>query len=166
MLTYIGVLEAAAGQGRSAHQLNPAEVQQLVAMVDVHYDRPANWASNLLCAVYGQCRAPYTGGAGVEKSGGRTRDTSKPDDRSEASFGIYPNPARDQLTLHYEQGAEAQVAVANLRDANGRMVGSIPLNANAGQHTLSVAHLAPGAYTVQYLSGNRVVGTVPFLIQR
>ena len=151
---------------RNAYQLTAAEVDQLEQMISTHYDRPANWASNLLCAVYGRCRAPYTGDAGGSKSAPRRRDTTKPDERAAASFGIYPNPARDQLTLHYEQGAEAQVAVANLRDANGRLVGSIPLNASTGRHTLSVAHLAPGAYTAQYLSGNSVVGTVPFLIQR
>jgi hypothetical protein len=63
MLKYIDVLATAAADSRNSYQLNAAEVDSLEAMISTHYDRPANWASNLLCAVYGRCRAPYTGNA-------------------------------------------------------------------------------------------------------
>jgi hypothetical protein len=166
MLTYIGVLEAAAGQGRNAYQLNPAEVQQLAAMVDVHYDRPANWASNLLCAVYGQCRAPYTGGAGVEKSRGRTRDTSKPEPERGAAFSVQPNPARDHVVLRYDFGGPAPHARAVLRDPGGRILQHMQLRGERGQEHLTLADLANGSYVIQYFSGEQLVHSERFVIQR
>lgn len=166
MLTYIGVLEAAAGQGRNAYQLNPAEVQQLAAMVDVHYDRPANWASNLLCAVYGQCRAPYTGGAGVEKSRGRTRDTSKPEPERGAAFSVQPNPARDHVVLRYDFGGPAPHARAVLRDSGGRILQHMQLRGERGQEHLTLADLANGSYVIQYFSGEQLVHSERFVIQR
>jgi hypothetical protein len=166
MLTYIGVLEAAAGQGRNAYQLNPAEVQQLAAMVDVHYDRPANWASNLLCAVYGQCRAPYTGGAGVEKSRGRTRDTSKPEPERGAAFSVQPNPARDHVVLRYDFGGPAPHARAVLRDPGGRILQHMQLRGERGQEHLTLADLANGSYVIQYFSGEQLVHSERFVVQR
>ena len=68
MLTYINVLATAAADNRNAHQLNTHEVAQLEQMIGTNYDRPSNWASNLLCASYKKCRAPYTGPTSSPKS--------------------------------------------------------------------------------------------------
>ena len=153
-------------QSRDEYALNSAEVDVLLDLVGEHYDRPAIWASNLLCAGYGKCRAPYTGGAGKNKSGHSRQRASEPISVANSTFAVYPNPSRDQVVLRYDFGAQATQLRAELRDAVGRIVASIPLDGARGQTVFDTTPFAPGTYLVQYLGANGLAGTVPLVIQR
>ena len=166
MLTYIGVLATAADDERDPYRLKPGEVQALEEMIGTHYDRPANWASNLLCAVYGKCRAPYTGDANTPKSArARQRDTTVP--RTLAAFGAYPNPARGWVVFTYDRPDAADPkGWIEIRDIAGRSVEDLPMNGLHGQQTWDTQHLAPGTYQVQYLAGGQVLHTEKLLVQQ
>lgn len=166
MLTYIGVLSAAAAEGRNAYGLKPAEVDQLQSMVGAHYDRPANWASNLLCAVYHKCRAPYTGGTpGTPKAATRAFDLSAPVTTTDY-FGVFPNPAQNWTTFNYAFALPQQSAGTILvRDAAGRVAATLPLAGQQGQQVFDTRALAAGVYLVEYTSGGKVVHTEKLVVQ-
>lgn len=82
------------------------------------------------------------------------------------SFGVAPNPARDQVLLRYDFGDNATTTSAVLRDAVGRIVATIPLDGAMGQKAFDVAQLTPGTYLIQYLSATGLVGNVPLVIQQ
>src|SRR5690606_30770114 len=119
MATYISVLQSAANDERDAYHLNGGEVQQLVTMVGDHYDRPAVWASNLLCAAYGHCRAPYTGG-----SGGDPKQLILPQEESaplpaSSALRLYPNPANGWVAMSYLLPGHTGVVNLVVRDVQG-----------------------------------------------
>ena len=166
MLTYINVLATAAADNRNAYKLKPAEVAQLDQMIGTNYDRPSNWASNLLCAVYGKCRAPYTGPVMSTKSM-LTRDLSRPADPTTAgAYGLQPNPARDLVTFQYQHAAEGDDGMVVIRQMNGQFIASIPMNGQQGQLTWSTSGIAPGTYLVEYLQGEHIIKTEKLIVQR
>ncbi len=153
--------------GRSAYELNGAEVDSLVAVVGDHYDRPAVWASNLLCAVYGQCRAPYTGEAGVPKSGrSRQRDITVPN-LAYGSYGLQPNPARQWVLFSYDRGDEgAAPGRIVVRDLLGRTMATLPMNGIQGQQVWDTQGVVPGTYLVEYRSGEQRLHMEKLIIQQ
>ncbi|GAA4359649.1 serine hydrolase [Hymenobacter saemangeumensis] len=71
---------------------------------------------------------------------------------SPAGFAAFPNPAADQLTLRQPNGSSTSI---RLLDGLGRVARQ---EAVAGPETLlSLAALAPGLYTVQWLDANHQV---------
>ncbi len=92
--------------------------------------------------------------------------TPEPAAQPSATFAVYPNPSRDQVVLRYDFGAQATQLRAELRDAVGRIVASIPLDGARGQKVFDTTPFAPGTYLVQYLGANGLAGTVPLVIQR
>lgn len=120
MLKYIDILGGAASNGRNLYQLHSSEVDSLKNMIGDHYDRPAVWASNLLCKVYNKCRAPYTGPSPTPKSM-NVRDLTQPEESVRTgSFGLQPNPTRDVVYFQYEHLAEGAKAMIVIRQLNGR----------------------------------------------
>lgn len=82
------------------------------------------------------------------------------------AFGVYPNPARDQVLLRYDFGDSATTTSAVLRDAVGRIVATIPLDGTMGQKAFDVAQLTPGTYLIQYFSAVGLAGSVPLVVQQ
>jgi hypothetical protein len=167
MLTYIDVLTDAASDGRNAYQLTAAEVTELETMVDTHYDRPANWASNLLCAVYGKCRAPYTGDVEIPKANRIRERREEPLSEASSAYGLQPNPARNWVAFNYNSSdggpGNGQIIV---RALDGRVITSILMNGAQGQRVWDTRGIAPGTYVVQYLRGEVLVHTEKLIIQQ
>ncbi|MEZ4789949.1 MAG: T9SS type A sorting domain-containing protein [Flavobacteriales bacterium] len=160
MLACIDVLANAHADGRDVYHLTPNEVSALDNAIGTHYDRAANNASNLLCAVYDKCRAPYTGDASVPKNNRtrqRTRDTTSP---TAANFGLYPNPTRNWVVLTADEGSTNIL----LQDPSGRTVATATMNGNS-QQTMDLKGLAPGSYMVHYQNEGRTVHTERLVIQ-
>jgi hypothetical protein len=71
-----------------------------------------------------------------------------------AGFSVYPNPARDQLTLELPAGGEA--AQLRVVDAAGRLVLRQAVPAGVRRHTLGLpTALAPGLYLLRLDQGSR-----------
>lgn len=167
MLTYISVLRTAADDGRNHYQLTSAEVTELETMVGTHYDRPSNWASNLLCAAYGKCRAPYTGDVPISKAN-RTRERSTELTPVDASaYGLQPNPARNWVAFNFDHGQQGvEDGRIDVRALDGRLIVSIPTNGMQGQRLWDTRGIAPGTYVIQFLRGGVIAHTEKLIIQQ
>src|SRR5690606_32733694 len=95
------------------------------------YDRPANWISNLLCFGYDICRAPLTGGDGRGQT--KLLRVSSAQPAPGAELEIYPNPAASWVTFRYDLQSEPEQAELVVRDAAGRTVYSVALQASEQQ---------------------------------
>ena len=71
------------------------------------------------------------------------------------SFGCYPNPVKDRLTVELTLRQAANVE-AGLRDMNGRLILRFPSRTNIThfRETLDVQTLPPGYYLVKVTAGN------------
>lgn len=117
----MGVLAAEKADGRDPYRLKANEVQQLITLVGDHYDRPAVWASNLLCAQYKRCRAPYTGGKPEPKSL-RQHDYSNTSTALGSQLRIQLNPASPWAAFTYILPGNTATLKLRIRDASGRVV--------------------------------------------
>ena len=155
---YIAVLATAAGQGRNAYALSASEVADLQALVQDHYDRPAVWASNVLCGIYGICRAPFTGDVPAAKSNGARARGHEPAPTTYAAYGVQPNPARTFSTLTYDDG-QTEGGLIEVRDLSGRLLEALMMNGPQGQQVLDTRSMAPGTYLLLFQRDGRTMGT-------
>lgn len=166
MLIYMDVLRTAHNEDRSPYQLSRNEQTTLEQMVGDHYDRPSNWASNLLCAVYGICRAPYTGEAPTPPSSRRIRDLTEPVEYT-GTYTLQPNPTRNWVAFNYQHkedvSGKGYIAV---RDLTGRTVSTIQMTGNVGQRVWDTTGIAPGTYSVQFIVEDQVVRSEKLVIQK
>jgi hypothetical protein len=165
MVTYISVLQGAAEDDRDAYDLTPTEVETLKGMVGTHYDRPSVWASNLLCAAYGHCRAPYTGG-----SGGDPKQLILPQEElaplpASSALRLYPNPANGGVTMSYHLPGHSGIVHLVVRDASGRVLVQLNAAGEQGQRIWDMRGIAPGIYTVELHRGRYVERTERLVIQ-
>ncbi len=163
MMAYMGILAGAYAQDRSTHQLDSAEVAQLALLVGEHYDRPAVWASNLLCAVYGSCRAPYTGGD-VEPKAQKPRGHKKPVS-SGGMLTAHPNPADTWVALSHHVPGNTAVLQMVVRDMAGRVVQTFTAGGAQGQTLWDIRGLAAGAHSVELLRDGRTLEVVRVVLK-
>ncbi|MBK9416699.1 MAG: right-handed parallel beta-helix repeat-containing protein [Flavobacteriales bacterium] len=164
MLSYVELLTTAHGAGRSEDQLTAAEVSTLASLVGDHYDRPAVWASNLLCAQYGQCRSPYTGGKAAVKSRTAQHPTVEV---AEAATGlqIHPNPASAWTAFTYKMPGNGATLHLRVRDSQGRVLFFTPAAGEEGQVVWDCRGVAPGVYTVELLREGKLERSERLIIQ-
>ncbi|MFZ1691996.1 MAG: right-handed parallel beta-helix repeat-containing protein [Flavobacteriales bacterium] len=164
MLQFAELLVAAKDNSRDAYTLNAQEQQDLEDLARDRYDRPAVWASNLLCAQYGQCRAPYTGGAPSAKSVRRPQRQAAAHATSTA-LGIHPNPANNWAAISYRVPGNRATLLLRIRDAQGRLAHTLQASGEEGQVLWDTRGTAPGVYTVELLRDGRVERTERLIIQ-
>ncbi|MEM9023692.1 MAG: T9SS type A sorting domain-containing protein, partial [Bacteroidota bacterium] len=79
-----------------------------------------------------------------------------------ATLSVYPNPAREQVTLRWEEPLR-QAASVRVLNALGQPVWSSLLSAGTTQEAFDVSGLSPGLYMV-WLEGGQEPVTHPLLI--
>lgn len=164
MLTNITVLETATVAGRHAYSLTPQEVETLQTMASNTYDRPSNWANNLLCAVYGKCKAPWTGGGIGPKSLVYTAAELEATAGASA-IQLYPNPASTYTALDFQIGTSSSSAYATLTDPTGRVMQTEQLQGTTGQVVLDTRSLAKGTYMVALYLDGELIDTKRLIVQ-
>ncbi|MDX9750885.1 MAG: hypothetical protein RBT71_07365 [Flavobacteriales bacterium] len=164
MLTYISVLQGAADDDRDPYHLTPAEVETLQEMVDTHYDRPSVWASNLLCAAYGDCRPPYTGGGGATPKHLFLPEEEPAPVIAPSALRLHPNPANGWVAMNYHLPGHAGAVVLVVRDAGGRVLHQLSAAGEQGQRVWDTRGQAPGLYTVELWRDGRVEQTERLVI--
>jgi hypothetical protein len=164
MLSYVGLLATAKADGRDPYRLKANEVQQLETLVGDHYDRPAVWASNLLCAQYKLCRAPYTGGKPEPKSI-RLHDYSNTSAALGSQLRIQPNPANNWAAFTYSLPGNSATLQLRIRDASGRVVHTLQAGGEEGQVVWDTRGTAPGVHTVELLREGQVERTERLIVQ-
>src|SRR5690606_12320101 len=164
MLGYVNLLADAAGDGRTAAALNTQEIQYLEQFVGDHYDRPAVWASNLLCAYYNTCREPYTGGRPTPKSLYQSQtDVARPEESS--ALGIHPNPANNWAAFSYHLPGNSATLQLRIRNAQGSLIHTLQGSGEEGQILWDTRGVAPGVYTVDLLRDGELGRTERLVIQ-
>lgn len=74
--------------------------------------------------------------------------------RESGAFGLYPNPARDQVVMICDASLVNQWITVDIRDLSGRLVSSQPLRADR-VNTLPVHDLGRGLYLVSVRGGDQ-----------
>ncbi|MBS1942862.1 MAG: hypothetical protein JST38_18515 [Bacteroidetes bacterium] len=160
---YIGLVQGWRSAGRSDAELNESELTALQALVEGYYDRPAEWAQNLLCFGYGICRAPLSGG-----NGGQPVFMRKPVTSTVAPaplLKLAPNPADAWVAINYRLETTADEAHLIVRDANGRELDLIPVAQAEGQAVYDTRRLAPGNYTVELVNAGKHVDAQKLVVR-
>ncbi len=163
MHSYVSVLANAYGAGRDEYRLNAQDVHQLEQLVGEHYDRPAVWASNLLCAQYRICRSPYTGGSPTPKSLMVTY--LEGNGEHSAFLKIHPNPATTWASFNYHLPGNSGDLQVSIRDAQGRMIHTMQAAGEKGQLMWDTRGKAPGIYTIELLRNGLLEHTGKLVIQ-
>ena len=164
MILYVEVLAHAKMGGRNPYRLDQQEVQSLETLVGNHYDRPAIWASNLLCAQYRICRPPYTGGVPAPKSLNQPKQPRAVAEYAPA-LRIHPNPASHWAAFSYHIPGHRAILQLRIRDAQGRVVHTLQAAGEEGQVVWDPRRVAPGLYTVELLRDGHVERTERLVIQ-
>ena len=145
-------------------RLLPRTLQTVIALVGDHYDRPAVWASNLLCAAYGHCRAPYTGGS--ESTPKLLFPANAPAPLSpEAALRLPPNPPSHWEAMSYHLPGYNGTVTLVVRDAGGRVLHQLNAAGEQGQRVWDTRELAPGVYTVELWLDAHMAHTERLILQ-
>lgn len=136
----------AAGQGRNVYSLTTAEISQLMNLRDNGYDRPGNWAGNLLCAVYGNCLPAHSGGD-PNKSTALRAVESVTNALAKVTLSAHPNPASTWVAISYSLPSTVGGKLV-IRDAQGRVLERFAIQDEEGQIVWDSRRAIAGAYTV------------------
>jgi len=164
MLDLIAFLQVIHNDGRSDGELTIAEQNALEGIIDGVFDRPANWAQNILCFHYGRCAAPPTG----EGSSGHApildhkRSTAT---GNSSHVKVYPNPANQYVTLEHHGIGTVKNALWVISDAQGREIKNFPISSPDGQQLWDVRDVASGAYSVELRNASNSVGSATVVIK-
>lgn len=77
-------------------------------------------------------------------------------------FTMYPNPAKDIVTLQYDVTDKATVEVV---DVTGRLIHSMDLNSSSGNNELNVSAYPAGVYLVLVKQGAAVVSSSKLVVE-
>lgn len=80
-------------------------------------------------------------------------------------YSLYPNPAREQVTLQYS-GLNETGGVIEIYDALSRLLMTKSLTGTQGETELDVSHLSPGIYLWRLRNGDQPTGLQKLLINR
>ncbi|HRH38029.1 MAG TPA: T9SS type A sorting domain-containing protein, partial [Flavobacteriales bacterium] len=164
MIKYISVLADAAVDDRDAYHLDSVEVTVLDSMVVDHYDRPSIMIRNLLCAVYGICYTPCTGGSEGEPQS-RRPDPPPPVVVPKPAVHLQPNPASNWVTISYDMPGNSAAAKLLVRDMSGRVVQEFTIGGEKGQVTWTVQPTGSGVYSVELQRGGKTLSTERLIAQ-
>ena len=162
---YITILQGYRTNERTEAELNENELNQLRTLAFEQYDRPAEWAQNILCFGYAECRPPRTGGEGE----GVPKAMRIPADQQvteTSAFSVYPNPAGSWANFLYDLKGTPEQAFLAIRDITGKEVVRIPLDRTEGQTVWDTRAVTPGTYTVELVNGGASKGTVKLVVKQ
>ena len=161
---YISIVQGYRTNGRTEAELNEDELTALKNLRDGGYDRPGEWAQNILCFGYGECRPPRTGG---DDKGTPKALRSHVEQMAEAApaLSAYPNPAGAWANLAYTLKGTPNHAYLAIRDAEGKEVERVAIDRAEGQSVWDTRSVAPGAYMVEIVNGGASVGSVKLVVK-
>lgn len=160
---YIGLVQGWRMAGRTDAELKESEVAALEAFAEGQYDRPAEWAQNLLCFGYGRCRAPLTGG--FDRPQPRMVAVATADAPTSAGLSIHPNPANSWVAFNYNLQALPDHAELIVRDAAGREVYRAALQASEQQQLWDTREVASGTYNAVLVNSGHLLCTEKLIVK-
>jgi hypothetical protein len=82
------------------------------------------------------------------------------------AYTVHPDPARDVVNLLYEHAGEGVEGMVMIRQLNGQIIATLPMNGPQGQLNWNTTGTAPGIYFVEFVQGEMTVKTVKLIVQR
>lgn len=161
---YISIVQGYRTNGRSEAELNEGELQSLRNLAADTYDQPGEWAQNILCFGYGECRPPRSGGSG-ERVPKAMRIATAQSEVEKPALSAYPNPAGAWANLVYEMKAAPDHAYLAIRDAAGKEVARVPVDRAEGQSVWDTRSVVAGTYTVELLNGGSSLGAIKLVVK-
>jgi len=144
----------------------------------VYQGLSSSWVSGVLPDGFGHL---YVYGAYHGYNDGTTNDTLqrfvtrlygpdtptivKPPTQQERAFGLFPNPASEQVTFTYTFRAAPKNAYINVQDAVGKEVAQLTMPNEQGQLVLDTRQLGSGVYTVRYSNAGAVEQVDKLIVQ-
>lgn len=84
------------------------------------------------------------------------RNSLSVDENSEAHFSVYPNPFNDEIKI----SASTDFESINIKDVSGKIV-----HTSSFVNTISTSNLENGIYFIEFISGNKIIGTQQIIKQ-
>ncbi len=75
------------------------------------------------------------------------------------SVKVYPNPAKEQLFVHYQLPEISDKTIFRLFDMTGKQCTSLALDNHMGELTIDLSGYAPGIYYYQVMRKGQVVAS-------
>jgi hypothetical protein len=147
MMDYIDLLRIAHDDERNPYELDSTEVADLLGLRGSGSDRAAAWVGNLLCAAYGHCTPPLTGGDGLAKMRRRVAIAAPPETTAQAQLRIAPNPASSAVQFTYLLKDAPVDAWLTVTDAMGRVAHRVRIAQQEGSLSWGIPNLSAGFYT-------------------
>ena len=94
-----------------------------------------------------------------------TPTTVTPPTQQERAFGLFPNPASEQVTFIYRLRTANNKATVRVQDALGRDVALLLMPNEEGQLVLDTRELGSGMYTVRYCNAGVVEQVDKLIVQ-
>ena len=88
---------------------------------------------------------------------------STPIFQQENVFTMYPNPAKDVVTLQYDLAINN--ATVSIFDVTGRLIQNVALNSVSGSNELNVSAYPAGVYLVLVKQGAAVVSSSKLVVE-
>lgn len=161
---YIGIVQSYRSDGRSEAELNEGDLNALRNLAADAYDRPAEWAQNILCFGYGECRPPRSGGDG-EGTPKAMRIPLAHAEEPTPALNAFPNPAGTWANLDYDLKGQPQGAYLAIRDITGKELARIPVNRAEGQAVWDTRQVNAGTYTVELMNNGSPVGAIKLVVK-
>lgn len=161
---YIGIVQSFRNGERNEAELNEDELNQLRNLRDGYYDLPAEWAQNILCFGYGDCRPPRTGGDGE----GAPKSLRVPVAEMavvDHALSVYPNPAGAWANLVYHLQGDPDNAFIAIRDIAGKEITRIPVEQTEGQAVWDTRAVVPGTYSVDLVNKGVAHSSVKLVVK-
>lgn len=162
---FIGIVQGYRNTGRSSAELDENELTALRNLRDGYFDRPAEWAQNILCFIYGDCRAPRTGGD-EEGELKRAGNSLSMEGNTPIPLAAFPNPADAWTTLQYRLDGMPQEAWLVFRDVTGREVARTQVKQQEGHQVWDTRQVVPGTYMVELSNAGRILGTAKVVVKQ
>jgi len=84
-------------------------------------------------------------------------------DRLEGKMKLFPNPARDQITVEFTEPPGGNIETLQILDLSGRTVATYPWQGNLGNY--DVSDLAEGLYIVEIVQEGRQISSNKIIVQ-
>ncbi len=161
---FISMVRGWRNAGRSDAELQQTDLNALHNIMDGYYDHPANWAQNLLCFGYGDCRAPQSGGKddGLKAMRKPVNQAAK----AEPALSVFPNPANTFATLAFDLKGTPNKAFLSIRDIAGKEIAQLPVTDAMGQTVWDTRSVAPGAYTIELVNAGVIQSVAKLIVKQ
>lgn len=169
MSNYFSIVNQLKVNGRQAHNLNDAEINELNSIYENSNNKASIYARNLLLQAQEiEYQAPVILPDMDNKSTLVTTQANTSNTQQDPVFiQVYPNPAKDYIIFEYDIISEFDKAhVIIYQGTKGEQIKQIGLVSSQNSLTIDVKDLSPGAYIASIQVDGKTLKSIKFTIAK